>query len=108
MFSTRASISGLPSRSTRRNRTPLLAGAGRIVMFTRLPLCRPVPEKLAERLSVCWLSTDGLDKTPAQLASAVDSDLIGTERGCPHPQHAKFETDAGDFKGLAVATRCGW
>jgi hypothetical protein len=38
-------------------------------MFTRLPLCRPVPEKLAERLSVCWLSTGGLDKTPAQLAS---------------------------------------
>ncbi len=32
---------------------PLLAGAGKIVMFTRLPLCRPMPEKLAERLRVC-------------------------------------------------------
>jgi hypothetical protein len=40
-------------------------------MFTRLPLCRPVPEKLAERLSVCWLSTDELDKTAARLASVV-------------------------------------
>jgi len=46
-------------------------GAGGIVMFTRLPLCRPMPEKLAERLSVCWLSTDKSDKTPAQLASGL-------------------------------------
>ena len=52
-FSTRASISGLPSRSTRRKRTPLLAGAGRMDMLTRLPLWRPVPEKVAGRLSVC-------------------------------------------------------
>jgi len=26
---------------------------GRMVMFTRLPLCRPMPEKLAEFLRVC-------------------------------------------------------
>jgi len=34
MFSTRASTSGLPSRSVRRKMNPLLAGAGTIAMFT--------------------------------------------------------------------------
>jgi hypothetical protein len=31
-----------------------------------------------------------------------------TDRGCPHPQHAKFEPDARTFKGLIVAIRRGW
>ena len=41
-------------------------------MFTRLPLCKPVPEKLAGRFRVCWLSTGRLDKTCAGLASQVE------------------------------------
>ena len=49
---------------------PEFGGAGRKVMFTRLPLCKPVPEKLAGRLSVCCCSTTGLDKTGRGLASA--------------------------------------
>ena len=61
-FSTRASISGLPSKSTRRKRTPVLGGAGRNVMFTRLPLCRPMPEKLADCRRVCWCNTAELNQ----------------------------------------------
>ena len=33
---------------------------------------------------------------------------ICTERGCRHPQQAKLEPDARGFKGVAVATCCGW
>src|SRR5690606_34557743 len=56
-FSTLASISGLPSKSTRRNRIPVFGGAGSNVMLTRLPLCNPVPEKFAGRLTVCCCNT---------------------------------------------------
>jgi hypothetical protein len=52
-FSMLASTSGVPSKSTRRNRTPLFAGAGRKVMLTRFPLCRPIPEKPADWRRVC-------------------------------------------------------
>jgi len=68
-FSTRASISGLPSRSTRRNRIPELGEAGRKVIVTRLPLCKPVPEKLAGPLMVCCCSTSALNRPLLALAS---------------------------------------
>jgi signal transduction histidine kinase len=38
-------------------------------MFTRLPLWRPTPEKLTGRLSVCWCSTGGLNKSAFSFAS---------------------------------------
>src|SRR5438445_399380 len=57
-FSTRASISGLPSRSTRRKRMPVFGGAGRNVIVTGLPLCNPTPEKLPGRLMVCCCNTN--------------------------------------------------
>jgi hypothetical protein len=56
-LSMRASISGLPSRSTRRKRMPELGGAGRKVICTRLPLCRPTPAKLTGCRRVCCCAT---------------------------------------------------
>ncbi len=41
VYSTRASISGLPSRSTRRKRMPELGGAGRKVMLTPVAAMQP-------------------------------------------------------------------
>jgi hypothetical protein len=40
-----------------------------MVMFTRLPLWRPMPEKVAGRLRVCWLSTRRLNKRRGEMAS---------------------------------------
>ena len=53
------------------------AGAGRKVMLTRLPLCRPMPEKLADRLRVCCCSTTALE----QNANALGKREIGA---CAH------------------------
>src|SRR6266545_2132709 len=57
-FSTRASISGRPSRSVRRKRIPLFGGAGRNVILTPLPLCRPTPSKLTVSRRVCCCGTE--------------------------------------------------
>ena len=38
-------------------REPVLGGAGKNVMLTSLPLCRPMPEKLTDSRSVCCCST---------------------------------------------------
>ena len=69
--SRRASSSGLPSRSTRRKRMPLLGAPGAKVMFTRLPLCSPRPEKLTLRFRVCCCATAQLDRRRISMASAV-------------------------------------
>src|SRR5438876_9942320 len=71
-FSTRASISGFPSRSTRRKRMPKLGGDGKNVIVTRFPLCKPMPEKVAGRLSVCCCSTSALNRPVSQLASRCE------------------------------------
>jgi hypothetical protein len=52
-FSMLASTSGVPSKSIRRKRTPLFGGAGKKVMLTRFPPCRPMPEKPADWRKVC-------------------------------------------------------
>jgi hypothetical protein len=32
--------------------------------LTRLPLCKPIPEKLAGALRVCWFDTGALEQMP--------------------------------------------
>src|SRR5262245_33653626 len=98
-FSTRASISGLPSSSTRRKRMPELQAAGRTVMLTRLPLCNPALEKVAGRLSVCCCSTRGLD----QIANALGK--RGGRRKYPRtqiPNTQKLIRRLGQFLGIWV------
>src|SRR5690242_11829308 len=56
----RAGTSGFPARSTRRNRIPCPAGAGRNATSVRAPVCSPVPETAAffriPRLPPCAIS----------------------------------------------------
>ena len=51
--STRAGITGCPGRSERTKRMPLWAAAGLMVRFTVRPVCRPTPQQLTARFSVC-------------------------------------------------------
>src|SRR3954463_2141594 len=62
--SARAGMSITGSRSTRRNTMPVSGGAGRSVMRTLRPVCKPTPEALMDDLRVrcrsMWITSDDI------------------------------------------------
>src|SRR3989442_8853665 len=78
-FSMRASISGLPSRSTRRKRIPVLGGAGRKLIPTLLPLCKPTPSKLTDSRKVCCCSTGAFNNVGQRLGQLSGPEHDGVE-----------------------------
>ncbi len=111
--STRAGISGVSGRSTRRKRTPAPLGAGRKVMRQCSPRCRPTPssvtgERIVRRRSVIPC------RAPAGARSGRSGRTGGRAppgRGAPHDADARDSRTttppAGRPRTPRPARRCG-